>query len=411
MRDEHKYLPLHRHSSRLLASTSCGLPAAMSSMNEKQPLLNKPGSNHRQRYVLVIHGGAGTMSKDRSTPEQRANYKAALSKALQAGHAVLKDGGEAMDAAVAAVSTMEDCPLFNSGKGSVFNVAGKNELETSIMLSKPPASVTSIPPTRRGFGITLLTHVRNPSKLARALYLAPVAAPHTMLSGLGAEEVGRELGIELVDESYFWTENRWREHRRGLGLPEEPLPYPPVSDDSGPSMPLDQLPKGTVGAVALDVRGCIAAVTSTGGRTNKLVGRIGDTPSMGSGFWAEEWVVKSWWRRKWRALKGQPSKIAVGVSGTGDGDYFIRLATASTIGRRIRYRHESVKKAAAHCVEELRHDGGEGGVIALDNKGHVAMPSIVAVCIEALSGKMVYQRQQFSRTIFLNKTQVFIALL
>lgn len=187
------------------------------------------------------------------------------------------------------------------------------------MLSKPPSSHQAIPETRRGFGITLLKHVRNPCQLARALYLAPTAAPHTMLSGTTAEELGQELGIQIVDESYFWTENRWREHRRGLGLPEEPLPQP-GNDKSDSGMPLDQLPKGTVGAVALDVRGCIAAVTSTGGRTNKLVGRIGDTPSMGSGFWAEEWEDKSWWRRTLRTVSGKTTKVAVGVSGTGDGD-------------------------------------------------------------------------------------------
>ncbi|PSR72179.1 hypothetical protein PHLCEN_2v11971 [Hermanssonia centrifuga] len=342
---------------------------------EKQSLLahNKPSKHRSDRYVLVIHGGAGTMSKKNSTPEQRAKYKAALSKALQAGHAVLSEGGEAMDAAVAAVSTMEDCPLFNSGKGAVFNVAGKNELETSIMLSKPPASHPHIPSSRRGFGLTLLTHVPNPSKLARALYLAPTAAPHTMLSGAAAEHIGEELGLELVDESYFFTEARWKEHRRGLGLPEEPLPYP--AEGSGSlDIPLDQLPTGTVGAVALDVRGCISAVTSTGGRTNKLVGRIGDTPSMAAGFWAEEWPVKSKIRRAWARLTGKSDKLAVGVSGTGDGDYFIRLATASTIGRRMRYLGESVTRASKECVEELRLDGGIGGVIALDNKGHVAMP-------------------------------------
>ncbi|KAI0344637.1 asparaginase [Trametopsis cervina] len=339
-------------------------------LDEKHPLLEKPIT--KGQYILVIHGGAGTMLKERSTPEQRAQYKAALSNALKDGYAVLRNGGEAMDAAVAAVASMENCPLFNSARGAVFNVAGKNELETSIMLSKPPASHPDIPASRRGFGLTLLSHVRNPSKLARALYLAPTAAPHTMLSGTASEEIGKELGIELVDESYFFTEARWREHRRGLGLPEEPLPHHGGSDEV--FVPLDQLPTGTVGAVALDIRGCIAAVTSTGGRTNKLVGRIGDTPSMGSGFWAEEWPAHSRLRRMWNHLRGRHSSTAVGVSGTGDGDYFIRLATASTIGRRMRYLNESLHKATEHCVEELRKDGGLGGVIALDNKGNVAMP-------------------------------------
>nr|VWO97593.1 O-methyltransferase CTB2 (EC (Cercosporin toxin biosynthesis cluster protein 2) [Ganoderma boninense] len=351
------------------------------SVLEKAPLLvdnealrsSFPGKKSPPTFRLVIHGGAGTMDKSRSTPELRAKYKAALSRALLAGYAVLEAGGEAVDAAVAAVSSMEDCPLFNSGKGAVFNVAGKNELETSLMLSRPPSTHPSIPPTRRGVGITLLTHTRNPSKLARALYLAPDAAPHTMFSGTAAESLGAPLGIELVDESYFFTEQRWREHRRGLGLPDEPLPYP-TKPDGDTQVPFDQLPTGTVGAVALDVRGCIASVTSTGGRTNKLVGRVGDTPSTGSGFWAEEWKVRGWPRRAWRHVRGKSATVAMGVSGTGDGDYFIRLATASTIGRRMKYLHESVSAAARACVEELRHDGGVGGVIALDNAGNVTMP-------------------------------------
>ncbi|EIW63441.1 asparaginase [Trametes versicolor FP-101664 SS1] len=345
------------------------------SSHEKAPLLSHPRSvDGRPKYTLVIHGGAGTMDKSRSTPELRAQYKAALARALLAGHAVLSAGGEAMDAAVAAVSSMEDCPLFNSGKGAVFNVAGKNELETSIMLSRPPASHPSIPPTRRGAGVTLLTHARNPSKLARALYLSPAEAPHTMFSGAAAESIGAAQGIELVDESYFFTDARWREHRRGLGLPDEPSPQPGDHKGDNSWVPLDQLPTGTVGAVALDERGCIASVTSTGGRTNKLVGRVGDTPIMGAGFWAEEWTVKGWFRKAWRRVRRQSETVAVGVSGTGDGDYFIRLATGSTIGRRMKYLHEPVERAAKVCVEELRRDGGVGGVIALDNAGNVAMP-------------------------------------
>ncbi|KAG5650196.1 hypothetical protein H0H81_000356 [Sphagnurus paluster] len=345
-------------------------------MSEKQPLLEQYTQHKGQRYVLVIHGGAGTMSKEGSTPEQQAAYKASLRAALEAGYNVLRQGGEAMDAAVAAVTSMEDNPLFNSGKGAVFNVDGKNELEASLMLSKPPASHPEIPPSRRGLGATLLTRARNPSHLVRALYLAPSAAPHTFLSGATAEAVGASLGTELVDPSYFFTEHRWREHRRALGLPEEPLPQHVRAQADIP--PLDQLPTGTVGAVALDVRGCIAVLTSTGGRTNKLVGRIGDTPSMGSGFWAEAWgeTQRSWVQkvldRICRKRKRHPR--AVGVSGTGDGDYFIRLATAATIARRVQYLHEPLEKAAKTAVQDLLVEGGIGGVIALDDQGNVAMP-------------------------------------
>ncbi|KAA1471715.1 asparaginase [Dentipellis sp. KUC8613] len=342
---------------------------------EKRALL--PKHYPKAKFTLVIHGGAGTMSRDGSTPERQAEYKAALSKALLAGYAVLQDEGEAMDAAVAAVMSMEDCPLFNSGKGAVFNVAGKNELESSIMLSKPPSTHPTIPPSRRGFALTLLTRAKNPSDLARKLYLSPSSVEHTMLSGAAAEDLGARLGSTLVDPSYFFTEARWREHRRGLGLPETPLP-PGHSPDNGRDNheSLDPMPTGTVGAVALDARGCIAAVTSTGGRTNKLVGRVGDTPQMGSGFWAEEWARGrgGWVRRTWDRVRGRHARCAVGVSGTGDGDYFIRQNTASTVARRMQYLGEPVQKAAKWVVEDLRKDGGMGGVIALDESGRVAMP-------------------------------------
>jgi beta-aspartyl-peptidase (threonine type) len=188
------------------------------------------------------------------------------------------------------------------------------------MLSKSPSSHPAISPSRRGIGISLLTRTRNPSHLARTLYLSPSVAPHAFLSGQTVEALGESLGEETVDPSYFFTEHRWRAHRRALGLPEEPFP-PGTTPLPEPPASLDHLPAGTVGAVALDTRGCIAVMTSTGGLTNKLVGRIGDTPMMGAGFWAEEWAV-GWGRRIWDTLKGKrhAKKRAVGISGTGDGD-------------------------------------------------------------------------------------------
>lgn len=220
------------------------------------------------------------------------------------------------------------------------------ELESSLMLSKPPATHQAIPMTRRGFALTLLTRTRNPSKLARALYLSPDLAPHEFLSGAYAESDlnGRlkDRGMEtaLVDPSYFWTESRWREHRRGLGLPPDGLDSPTGlallagrSHYGEIAVHLDVLPQGTVGAVALDIDGCIASVTSTGGRTNKLVGRIGDTPSMGSGFWAEEWTARrkgfKGAVRRFFKMKQKMQHRAVGVSGTGDGD--VRTATSPPI--------------------------------------------------------------------------------
>jgi beta-aspartyl-peptidase (threonine type) len=167
--------------------------------------------------------------------------------------------------------------------------------------------------------LTLLNRAKNPSQMVRSLYLSPDAIEHPFLSGSTAEELGKELGAELVDPSYFYTEARWREHRRGLGLPEEPLPHNDESADD--SLPLlDLMPTGTVGAVALDIRGALCAVTSTGGRTNKLVGRIGDTPHMGAGFWAEEWRVRGPVRTVWRKITRRSNTQGVAISGTGDGD-------------------------------------------------------------------------------------------
>ncbi|KAL4080237.1 nucleophile aminohydrolase [Scleroderma yunnanense] len=346
-------------------------------------------SRSDNNFVLVIHGGAGVMiTRETATPEKRAAYRGALDQALKAGYEVLKDGGEAMDAAVAAVSVLEDCPLFNAGKGSVFNIVGKNELEASIMLSKPPSTHSAILATRRGTSLALLTSTRNPSQLVRGIYLAADLVPHPMISGATAESIGsEELGIPTVDPSYFWTEARWREHRRGLGLPEEPIQNPSRSNapsDGGTLVgsvqweekldSLDLMPTGTVGAVALDIRGCIATVTSTGGRTNKLVGRIGDTPIMGSGFWAEEWNQKRGFLGKtWDLLRGESSVQGIGVSGTGDGDYFIRQNTASTIAHRMQFLREPVVKAAEKVVTDMKKAGGLGGVIALDKKGNVAL--------------------------------------
>lgn len=194
------------------------------------------------------------------------------------------------------------------------------------MLSKPPSSHPEIPASRRGIGLTLTTRLRNPSQAARALYLAPVLAPHTLLSGNNAEHIAESLGQKLVDPSYFFTEQRWREHRRGLGLPEEPFP-PGTGHPSGGPFAIDMFPTGTVGAVALDIRGCICAVTSTGGRTNKLAGRIGDTPLMASGFWSEQWESNNPLEKMWAKLRGTTCAKAVGISSTGDGDVSLNCCT------------------------------------------------------------------------------------
>ncbi len=188
----------------------------------------------------------------------------------------------------------------------------------SLTLSRPPASHPDIQPSRRALSLTLLTRTRNPSQLARALYLSPPITRHAFLSGTPAEDLG---GLPLVHPSYFYTSARWREHRRGLGLPEDDPPGKNLEGcEDEDEMLLDMMPMGTVGAVALDVRGCVAVCTSTGGRTNKLPGRVGDTPHNGAGFWAEEWQAPRGRWRRWVPRSWRGKVRAVGVSGTGDGD-------------------------------------------------------------------------------------------
>ena len=218
----------------------------------------------------------------------------------------------------------------------------QNELEASLALSRPPTSHPDILPSRRALALTLLTRTRNPSQLARALYLSPDSTRHAFLSGAPAEDLG---GFPPVDPLYFYTSTRWREHRRGLGLPEDEEPGEGdgggEKDDEGKTL-LDMAPIGTVGAVALDVRGCIAVCTSTGGRTNKLPGRVGDTPHLGAGFWAEEWPAPRWRWRGWLPRPWGSNVHAVGVSGTGDGDV-----------RRLPYAGEGVIGRGADALPFL----------------------------------------------------------
>ncbi|KAL7411286.1 asparaginase [Mrakia frigida] len=330
-------------------------------------------SSKAAKPVLVIHGGAGTLDRAKYTEAQIKVYREALRGALQAGHRVLENDGEALDAVVAAVEFMENCPLFNSGHGAVFNTEGKNELEASIALSHPPSTHPHIPQSRISTALTLLTHTRNPILLARALYLSPSTTPHVLHGGLAAEKLGLELGQTMVDPSYFWTEGRWREHRRGLGLPEEPFPDGRVPGQQPGESGQREGAKGTVGAVALDSRGCIAAATSTGGRTNKLPGRIGDTPCFGSGYWAGEWEEKSSLRRFYSKLVGRSTKKAMGVSGTGDGDYFIRLNTGSSLAAYIKLKGYSLDKACRKVTGELKEVDAVGGVIAINERGQVSL--------------------------------------
>ena len=283
------------------------------------------------RTALVIHGGAGTMSRADLTPQTEAKIRAALDAALDAGHAVLSKGGSALDAAVAAVVVLEDDPHFNAGKGAVFNAQGVNELDASIMDGA----------TLKAGAIAGVHRVRNPIRLARAVM---EHSGHVMLVGDGAEAFARSRDIELVEPSYFRTEHRWKQ-----------LQDAQAKEKAGAS---NARPAGayfgTVGAVALDAQGRLAAATSTGGMTNKRWGRVGDSPIIGAGTYAD---------------------ARCGVSATGWGEFFIRLAVAHDICARVAYGGATVAAAAEEVVmKRVPELGGDGGVIAMDAQGRIAMP-------------------------------------
>lgn len=280
--------------------------------------------------AMVIHGGAGTITRAEMTPEVEKAYRATLEEALVTGHAVLAGGGSSLDAVVATIRIMEDSPLFNAGKGAVFTHAGTNELDASIMDGA----------TLSAGAVGSVTIVRNPITAARAVM---EKSPHVMMIGRGAELFATEQGLEIVDPSYFWTERRWKQLQTRL------MKAASVSDRQAREY------FGTVGAVALDSRGNLAAGTSTGGMTDKKFGRVGDSPIIGAGTWARN--------------------ATCGVSATGHGEYFIRYGVAHEISALMEHAGLSVREAAERVImKTLKDAGGEGGVIAMDAKGNIAMP-------------------------------------
>jgi beta-aspartyl-peptidase (threonine type) len=279
--------------------------------------------------VFVIHGGAGVIAKE-ITPEKEKAFRAELQHALEAGYAVLKGGGNSLDAVSKAIVIMEDSPLFNAGKGAVFNHDGKNELDSSIMDGA----------TLRAGAVASVHRVKNPILLARAVM---EKSSHVMLVGDGAEEFAQSIGMTLVDPKYFYTEARWQQ------LQEEQKKEQDKSADASKAPG-----HGTVGAVALDKQGNLAAGTSTGGMTNKRFGRVGDSPIIGAGTYAN-------------------AKCA--VSATGWGEFYIRANAAHDICARVEYKGEPIAQAAKEVVMEVVPKlGGDGGVIALDAQGNFATP-------------------------------------
>jgi len=294
-----------------------------------------------KKYVLVIHGGAGTILKSSMTPEKEAMYQRGLQNALDAGHAILKNNGNALDAVVAAIKVLEDDSLFNAGKGAVFTNAGKNELDASIMDGK----------TLKAGAVAGITNIKNPVTAARAVM---DKSDHVMMAGKGAEAFAAKNGCTVVDPSYFFTTTRW------LGLQEAKKEDSLNALHKDASHTLLRQPGnpdykyGTVGAVALDMDGNLAAATSTGGMTNKRYGRIGDSPVIGAGTYADN------------------NNCA--ISCTGWGEYFIRLVMAKTISDRMEFGHQSLKDAADEMImKKLPALGGDGGLIGVDKDGNIVM--------------------------------------
>jgi beta-aspartyl-peptidase (threonine type) len=316
------------------------------------------------KWAIVVHGGAGVIARKDLSPEQDRAYRAALAKVAEAGGAVLAAGGSAIDAVEAAVGLLEDDPLFNAGRGAVFTAAGENELDAAIMDGA----------TLKAGAVAGVRRTRHPISLARAVM---EESPHVFLIGEGADAFAASRGLEQVDPSWFFSERRWRSlekelARQGLPAPPRPggAPLTPdacaalahdegptgtfeVLDDARAKLAHDEGKYGTVGVVARDVDGAVAAGTSTGGTTAKRWGRVGDSPIIGAGTFADN--------------------RSCAVSATGTGEYFIRLTVARRICDLVELKGLSLQGAADEVVQkELRALGGDGGIIAVDPQGQMA---------------------------------------
>lgn len=298
---------------------------------------------------LVIHGGAGTITRSKLTKELEQAYTQVLAQSLTAGYAVLEAGGSSIDAVIAAIVVMEDSPLFNAGKGAVFSNAGRIELDASIMDGS----------TRMAGSVAAVTTIRNPIRAAHAVM---TKSAHVMLMGQGADAFAAEMGLEIVDPSYFHTQFRWNQLQKAIAeerlmqdhdvVPDTPQLQTDEKTDEKAAFSSDKK-RGTVGAVALDRHGNLAAGTSTGGITNKRFGRVGDSPIIGAGTYADN--------------------RSVAVSATGTGEIFIRTVAAFNTAAQVRLQYIPIIEAAENTLAEIAAIGGDGGLIVLDAKGNHAM--------------------------------------
>ncbi len=299
-------------------------------------------SSAKAPIAIAIHGGAGTITRANLSAQQEAAYKNAIGQALDLGYAELKDGKDGVDAIIAAISYLEDSPLFNAGIGAVYTYDGQHELDASIMRGD----------TLQAGAVASLTSVKNPIKAARLVLEESV---HVMLSGAGAERFSKEKGLEQVDNAIFNTERRFEALQRAKKRISERESKGEDESAYLDNAQYNDFKFGTVGVVVLDANGNIAAGTSTGGMTAKRYGRVGDSPIIGAGTYADN--------------------ESCAVSATGHGEYFIRYVVASDICARMKYQNVSLEDAANTVIHDvLMPAGGEGGIIAIDAKGNIAMP-------------------------------------
>ncbi|MEP6603686.1 MAG: isoaspartyl peptidase/L-asparaginase [Spartobacteria bacterium] len=293
------------------------------------------GSMTTSKFGLVIHGGAGTIERGKLTPEREQEFRAALERALKAGYEILRHDGSSLDAVEAAVRLLEDDPHFNAGKGAVFTSAGTNELDAAIMDGA----------TLKAGAACTLKHIKNPVSLAR---LIMEKSGHVLMDGEGAEAFAKSNGIELADQKYFYTQERFEALQRVKENEKT------AARQGRAYIMTDQDRHGTVGAVARDQAGNLAAATSTGGTTNKRPGRIGDSPVIGAGTYA--------------------NNATCAVSGTGDGEQFIRANVAHDLSALMEYRGMSLPEAGNAVLDKVKKLGGTGGLIAIDKDGNIALP-------------------------------------
>ncbi len=299
-----------------------------------------------QEFGLVIHGGAGSVRRPDLPPELEARFRTKLAESVEAGYAVLAAGGSALTAVTTAINVLEDSPLFNAGRGAVLNADGVCELDASIMNGR----------TLEAGAVTGLQHIRNPINLARDVM---EKSAHVMMAGKGAESFARSLGYELMPQDYFRTDFRVRQLERAKALEKRGAPPPVAREDRVTFATVDdnylvhEIKWGTVGCAALD-RDCnLAAGTSTGGMTNKQFGRVGDSPIIGAGTYA--------------------NNATCAVSATGWGEFFIRAGAAHDISAQLEYRGGTLAEATTATLAKVKALGGNGGVIAIDARGRVSM--------------------------------------